>query len=240
MARATQGTGYSLENAEDFGWGSGDLTAERRDLLNRHVVGKSVLDAGCGVGGFVDYLSRLGFEATGLEKHDMFLAVAREKGFGGNYVRSDLSSTLPFRDKTFDTTICLDVLEHVDNDVDTLRELVRVTRQRLVIAVPQKDRWMMPYGLVFSPYRDPTHLRYYTPESLGALVTGAWAARVTVVGEYPIQLQKLALDFLEPRARRPGLSALYRTLFRFLLNRTGPPRMFMNLVATVDLRPAAS
>ena len=240
MARATQGSGYSLENAVEFGWGSGQLTAERLDLLNRHVVGTTVLDAGCGVGGFVEYLSQRGLNATGLEKHEVFLAAAREKGFRGNFVRCDLSSTLPFRDGAFDTTICLDVLEHVENDANAVRELARVTRKRLVIAVPQEDKWMPSYNLIFYPYRDPTHLRYYTPESLGALVTGSWAARVNVFGEYPIKLQTLALDLLVPRAKKPGLSPIYRNLFRFLVNRTGPPTLFMNLVAVVDLRSATS
>jgi SAM-dependent methyltransferase len=237
---AEQDTGYSLENAEEFGWGSGDLTAERRELMHKHVHGKTVLDAGCGVGGFVDYLSRRGFHATGLEKHDFFLAAAREKNFRGDFVRGDLASTLPFRDGAFDTTICLDVLEHVENDANTIRELARVTRQRLVIAVPQEDKWMPSYNLIFYPYRDPTHLRYYTRESLGALVAGSWAARVDVFGEYPIKLQQLAEDLLVPRAKKPGLSPIYRKLFRFLVNRTGPPTLFMNLVAVVDLRSATS
>jgi SAM-dependent methyltransferase len=228
-------TGYSLENARDFGWGSGDLTHERRELLDKHVTGATVLDAGCGVGGFVEYLNRRGFATTGIEKHEMFLVEGRQKGFRGNFVRGDLSRPLPFRDKTFDTTICLDVLEHVDNDVGAVRELARVTRKRLVIAVPQEDKWMTPYGLVFSPYRDPTHLRYYTPEALGELVRGSWASHVTVFGEYPIKFQKLALDFLEPRASGPGLSNVYRKLFRFLVNQTGAPTLFMNLVAIVDL-----
>ena len=238
MAGANKGTGYSLENALEFGWGSGDLTQERRDLLDNHVRGKSVLDAGCGVGGFVEYLSRRGLVATGLEKQETFLAAARQKGFRGSFVRGDLSAPLPFRDGAFDTTICLDVLEHVENDVITLRELVRVTRERLVIAVPQEDKWMTPYGLIFSPYRDPTHLRYYTPETLGELVSGSWAARVDIFGEYPIKFRKLTLDFLEPRTTTPGLSPIYRSLFRFLVSRTGPPTLFMNLIAVVDLRSA--
>jgi SAM-dependent methyltransferase len=229
-------TGYSLDNAREFGWGSGDLTNERRELLDNHVTGATVLDAGCGVGGFVEYLNRRGFEATGLEKHEMFLAEGRQKGFHGNFVCGDLSGPLPFGDKSFDTTICLDVLEHVEDDVNAVHELTRVTRQRLVIAVPQEDKWMMPYGLVFSPYRDPTHLRYYTPDTLGELVSGSWAARINIFGEYPIKFQKLALDFLEPRASGPGLSNVYRKLFRLLVDRTGAPTLFMNLVAVVDLR----
>ena len=240
MARKAQDPGYSVEKALEFGWGSGDLTPERRHLLDTHVRGKSVLDAGCGVGGFVTYLSQRGYSATGLDKHDMFLAVARQKGFRGSFVRGDLASPLPFRDRTFDTTICLDVLEHVEDDVSAVRELVRVTRERLVIAVPQEDKWMPKYGLIFNPYRDPTHLRYYTPESLGELVAGPWAAQVAISGEYRINFKQIALDMLEPRARQPGLSRMYRRLFRFLVNRTAPTQLFFNLVAVIDLRTASA
>ena len=52
--------GYSLENATRFGWNSldGDLLPERAELLRKYVVGKTVLDAGCGGGGFVDELDQ--------------------------------------------------------------------------------------------------------------------------------------------------------------------------------------
>ena len=54
--------GYSLENARAFGWNSvsGDLLPERVELLNKYVVGRTVLDAGCGGGGFVDHLAVYG------------------------------------------------------------------------------------------------------------------------------------------------------------------------------------
>lgn len=240
MSNAIRDTGYSVENALEFGWGSGDLTAERRYLLDTHVRGRTVLDAGCGVGGFVTYLSQRNYDATGLDKHDFFLAVARQKGFRGNFVRGDLSSPLPFRDRTFDTTLCLDVLEHLENDVATFQELVRVTRQRLVIAVPQEDTWMPRYGVIFNPYRDPTHLRYYTRESLGELVTGPWATHVSISGEYLVKVQQMALDLLVPGTRGRGLSSIYRRLFRFLVNRTPPPQIFNNLVAVIDLRTASA
>lgn len=195
-----------------------------------------MLDAGCGGGGFVDYLSRRGFTVTGLEKHRMFLDVGLQKGFQGSFVQCDLSKRLPFRDRSFDTTICLDVLEHVADDSTAIAELARVTRKRLVIAVPHEDTHMADYRLIYYPYRDPTHLRYYSPESLAALVSGDWAARVTVFGEQPILVQNLALDLVVPRSKHWGLSRVYQRLFRFLVNRAGLPGLFINLAAIVDLR----
>ena len=232
--------GYSLENARAFGWNSisGDLLPERVELLNKYVVGRTVLDAGCGGGGFVDHLTRQGFQATGLDTHDVFLRVARERRFKGRFVQADLDGPLPFADGLFDTTICLDVLEHVNDDTYTIRELARVTRRRLVIAVPQEDRWMPRYRLIFYPYRDPTHRRYYTPESLQALATSLGARRVEVFGEQQIPLHSLALQLLHPHSRYPGLTRVYQRLFTFLVLRSSSSPLYQNLAAVVDLEPA--
>ena len=232
--------GYSLENARAFGWNSisGDLLPERVELLNQYVVGRTVLDAGCGGGGFVDHLTRQGFQATGLDTHDAFLRVAREKRFKGRFIQADLDAALPFADGVFDTTICLDVLEHVNDDTYTIRELARVTRRRLVIAVPQEDRWMPRYRLIFYPYRDPTHKRYYTPESLQALATCLGAQRVEVFGEQEIPLQSLALQLLHPHSRYPGLTRVYRRLFTFLVLRSSSSPLYQNLAAVIDFERA--
>src|SRR5438045_5722333 len=119
--------GYSIENARKFGWASigGPLDPEKLETLDKYVVGPRVLDAGCGPGGYVDYVARKGLDATGIDKFPMFLEVAKEKGFQGTYTQGSLTDTLPFADGAFDTTICFDVLEHVDDEV-VLRELARV------------------------------------------------------------------------------------------------------------------
>jgi SAM-dependent methyltransferase len=232
--------GYSLENATIFGWNSisGDLLPERVELLKKYVVGRTVLDAGCGGGGFVDYLARQGFEATGLDKHEVFLQVARQRQFKGRFVQADLARRLPFADGSFDTTVCFDVLEHVADDGQTIRELARVTRRRLVLAVPQADQWMWRYRLIFYPYRDPTHLRYYTPESLRALAASFGPRSVNVFGEQAILLQDLALQLLHPRSRYPLLTRVYQHLFKFLVLRSFSSVLYQNLAAVIDLQPS--
>src|SRR5262249_54960082 len=152
-------------------------------------------------------------------------------------VQADLDDRLPFAAGSFDTTICLDVLEHVANDAHTIRELARVTRRRLVIAVPQEDQWMWRYRLIFYPYRDPTHLRYYTPESLRALATSLGSRQVEVFGEQQIHLQSLALQLLHPRSRYPGLTRIYERLFTFLVLRSSWTVLYQNLAAVIDLQP---
>ena len=228
---------YTLENARLFGWNSvsGNLLPERVDLLKQYVVGTTIFDAGCGGGGFVDYLAGEGFQAVGMDKHAVFLHVARERRFRGTFVQGDLAHRLPFADRSFDTTICLDVLEHVQDDTQTIRELARVTRQRLIVAVPQEDKWMWRYRLIFYPYRDPTHRRYYTPESLRALADSIRPARVAVFGEQKILLQDLALQLLRPRSRFRILTPIYQRLYTFLVLRTYSCVLHQNLAAVIDL-----
>jgi SAM-dependent methyltransferase len=234
--------GYSVENAAQFGWGSitGDLRPERVELLRRYVVGETVLDAGCAGGGFVDYLVRNGFHATGLDKYEMFLNVARLRGLKGRSVRADLATPLPFADASFDTTICFDVLEHVPDDAAALMELARVTKRRLLITVPQEDRWTNRYGLIFSTYRDATHLRYYTPESLKCLSERVHPQRVDIFGEIPIPVRDLARDLIRPQSRYPFLTTVYQRLFAFLLFRNAAPTLFLNLAAAIDVRDPQS
>jgi len=238
VATTDSTAGYSLDSAKEFGWNSltGELLPERRHLLETYVIGSTVLDAGCGGGGFVDYLCKRGFEATGLERHAMFLDVGRQRGFAGAFVSGDLAAPLPFADRTFDTTICLDVLEHVSDDVAAVRELMRVTRRRVIVAVPHKDVWMPSYRLIFYPYRDPTHLRYYTHDSLLYLLQTPRASNVRIFGEQPVLLQDLALDLLKPEGRYAALTRVYQRVFRFLVEHAGQHPIFMNLAAVVDLR----
>ena len=47
---------------------------------------------------------------------------------------------LPFRDREFQTTVCLDVLEHTDNPYVLLQELFRITEDELVVSLP--NNWV--------------------------------------------------------------------------------------------------
>jgi len=91
--------------------------------LRKYVAGK-VLDVGCDEA----HLRTLvpGIEYTGID-------------VGGKPdLRIDLEATerLPFDDRAFDSVLCSDVLEHLDNLHRVFGELARVTRRWLVISLP--------------------------------------------------------------------------------------------------------
>lgn len=230
---------YSLDNARRYRWSSvtGELNPERVARLNACLVGTKVLDAGCGGGAYVEYLARRGFDVTGCDKHMDFLDVARARASLGHYMQEDLTA-LKFPDKTFDFTYCLDVLEHVD-DRAAIRELARVTRKRLLLAVPRTDDLMHRFSLTFFHYSDHTHLRTYTEESFGELLATVNPVRMTVHPELTVPARELTAELLQldqppPPRSKPG-KRLQRRLLDRLLGKAIYRSIPTGLVAVVDL-----
>lgn len=162
---------YSVEQGTSFAWGSltGALSLERLEFLKMHSIEGSLLDAGCAGGAYAKYFSERGAFVTGVDNHDCFLEHAsKHMSPTCNFACANIQR-LPFPDKSFDYSLCLDVLEHVNDDRVALTELIRVTRKKVFIAVPQEDNKLQNYGLTLAPYRDNTHLRYYTLGKLEAL-----------------------------------------------------------------------
>lgn len=80
-----------------------------------------ILDAGCGPGTALIYLSQFG-EVIGVDISDEALILAKKRG---KVIKGDVS-TLPFKDKTFDLVICIDLLYH--KWVNTERAISEITR----------------------------------------------------------------------------------------------------------------
>lgn len=96
---------------------------------------RCILDLGCGTGTMLGYLSRYG-EAQGVDADDAAVEFCQERGIWN--VRQASSLPLPFDDATFDLITAFDVLEHIEDDWGTLRELHRIMRPGglLMMSVP--------------------------------------------------------------------------------------------------------
>jgi SAM-dependent methyltransferase len=235
---------YSLENAKKFSWSSisGDLNPERVAHLENYMVGKKILDAGCGGGAFLEFLCQKGLEVTGIDKYEKFLQVARENGRPGTYVQSDITS-LPFPDKAFDCTYCFDVLEHVD-DRQAIEELIRVTSNRLIVAVPKEDEEMQKFNLTFAHYQDKTHLRNYTDSSLRNLISVHNPSKINIFPELAVPLDQLISERINTllsnyRDPNPFWNLVYKKILHHSLVRlfenTAGSQVYTSLVAVIDL-----
>lgn len=164
---------YYSQNATIFGWGekSATLDKERIKLINQYLLGKKVLDIGCGTGLYVDYLASLGFDAYGVDFVDEFIQEAKKRKKG--IFLKGKAEALPFKDKEFDTCLLLDILEHGD-DLKILKETKRVCRKRILVIVPKKiDKELSNSGVIFRHFIDKTHLREYEDKDLESLSKNA-------------------------------------------------------------------
>lgn len=155
-----------------------------------------ILDAGCGSGRNMIELARLG-TVTGVELSPTSVAVARERDVGE--VLEGSVQALPFPDDHFDLAVCLDVIEHLDEDRSTLSELRRVVRPggELLITVPA-------YPWLWSSHDDINHhrRRYTRATLLAAARAGGWEATRTTHFNALLLPVAVAYRWFERLARR--------------------------------------
>ena len=101
--------------------------------------GKTILDAGCGDGQYMEEIGKYTDSLCGVEIESERAAVARAMT-AREVISCDLSE-MPFVDEFFDIIFCNEVLEHTDDDVTVLKEFRRVLKEDgcLVMYVP--NRW---------------------------------------------------------------------------------------------------
>jgi ubiquinone/menaquinone biosynthesis C-methylase UbiE len=110
-------------------------------VLSYVMPGMKVLDAGCGDGVLSLMMAEKGAVVTGTDLSvpniDSSKHRAREAGLEHkvSFMVADLEN-LPFEDNTFDLVVSSHVLEHIPDFDKGLREVMRVTKSRAVVAIP--------------------------------------------------------------------------------------------------------
>jgi SAM-dependent methyltransferase len=165
---------------------------ERRlQLMRRYagLEGKRILDIGCGVGAFVRRLREFSPEVVGTDIDRESVLRGTDEGVAGLCLA--VGESMPFRGGVFDIIILHEVLEHVDNDRETMREAARL---------------LAPGGkvIVFCPNR------LYPFETHGVFIGKRY-----VFGNVPLvnYLPDAVRNRLVPHARaytRRGLRRVYR------------------------------
>jgi 2-polyprenyl-3-methyl-5-hydroxy-6-metoxy-1,4-benzoquinol methylase len=138
-----------------------DINPLRLDWIDRAVglVGKKVLDVGCGGGILAESMAARGAAVTGIDLSDKALAVARlhllESGQKADYRKiaaEELAADMP---ASFDVVTCLEMLEHVPDPASTVRACARLVRPggTVFLLHPQ------PQSEVLSVCRDRRRIR---------------------------------------------------------------------------------
>ena len=150
--------------------------AESNELLNAlpfSLVGKHVLDFGCGPGALSLMLAERKAHVTALDRDVELLCCAKREA-EGRRVRIDFRHTagdcLPFRHARFDLVVASHVLAHVPVIDRTLCELHRVTVPGGVLAVINPNRWnwllRVPSNVMRGYRSDPTAKWAFTARGL--------------------------------------------------------------------------
>ena len=113
---------------------------ERRlGIVREHIAleNRTILDVGCGLGMYTAAFRRYSADVYGVEVERERAVQATERAKG---VAQAVGEALPFPDNTFSVVFSHEVLEHVADDRQVVREAVRVTRPGgyLVVFVPNR------------------------------------------------------------------------------------------------------
>jgi len=150
--------------------------------------GKKVLDVGCGDGYFALYVKEKFGRTYGAEIAQEAAHVAQKQGLFTTVM--DLNSSLSYKDNTFDTVTCLDVIEHLLDPVSLLTEIYRVLMPdgQLVLTTPNIRYLRNLYKLIFKgkfPHTTPDtfvwgggHLHFFTRKDIYGLLAEVGFKRI--------------------------------------------------------------
>jgi ubiquinone/menaquinone biosynthesis C-methylase UbiE len=131
---------------------------------------KSILDAGCGDGVFLNHLTNHYDKVIGMDISKEGLAHVKTET-----IVSDIDS-IPFNDSTFDLITSLEVLEHLPYKTynKALSELQRVSKKYIIISVPNNEN--IENSLVICPccycrFNPNFHMHSFNSETLKNLFT---------------------------------------------------------------------
>jgi len=111
-----------------------DINPLRCNFIDLHspVVGKQILDVGCGGGLVCEGLSHRGAILTGIDMGDTPLSVAKlhalETGLQIDYRKITVEELAQEKPETFDMVTCLEMLEHVPDPAAVVQACAKLTK----------------------------------------------------------------------------------------------------------------
>ena len=134
------------------------------------VMGKKILDLGCGDGALSYVLARRGADVVGIDNEPLGIEFA-EKNLASKNHNHDLkykfvvasAYELPFPDQSFDFVVHCEVIEHLQQPEKMLAEASRVLKRGGLFILTT------PHRLTESPH-DPNHVREFFPGQIKGLL----------------------------------------------------------------------
>ena len=188
----------------------------RRETLNRFLADHAparakLLDIGCGLG---DVLAGLtgDFEMFGFDYAASNVRIASRRLKRKAEICQASIYELPYESSSMDVGICLEVLEHIEDDARAVREIARVLKPGgfLVAAVPYTYYWPQYKAMM-------GHFRHYTRESFARLMNDNGLRTEAYLPNYPNWHQTYTRRYAMIRAQASTVGRLLgrSTLYTF-------------------------
>jgi len=187
----------------------------------RSKAGSSILDLGCGFGAYGSALIDDGRKCVGCDVNLEYLRAADKR-----LPVVNVDTSLPFRDRSFDSVMIFEVIEHVANVEGILAEAFRIARKNVLVTVPNSENIerMKANDVTYAHMLSSDHLHFFDPESLEHLLR-RYSSDVSIEQSDPIY----PFWFVERSLPFYGLKMLFRL---GLLK----PRFFSRLYAVASVR----
>lgn len=138
------------------------------NVVKQSSSGKKILDYGCGVGDFLDFVRQKNYQIEGFEPNENALKIAQSKL--GDVVNNQ---SILDRNQNYDIITLWHVLEHIPNRDEIFQSLIDhlYPNGTLIVAVPNHlSHDAQYYGEHWAAYDVPRHLWHFNPESMKTYV----------------------------------------------------------------------
>jgi SAM-dependent methyltransferase len=140
----------------------------------------TVIDVGCGDGGFIGFVARRGAEVIFIDQDAARLAgtetrIKQSQARAYRAIQSDCDP-IPLDDGTGDLVICTEVLEHVPDPAKFLDEVIRIAKPgaQLLISVPdERSEQLVSVTAPPECFQVPNHIRMFSAQAFESLIRGA-------------------------------------------------------------------
>jgi ubiquinone/menaquinone biosynthesis C-methylase UbiE len=149
----------------------------------RQHAGSTILDLGCGYGAYSAALVKEGMKCVGCDVNLDYLKKASQHGLPV----VNVDTKLPFLNRSFDSVVMFEVIEHVPDIKGILAEAFRVARKNVLITVPNSegiDR-MKANDVTYAHMLSSDHVHFFDPASFRNLLE-PYSTQVTIERSDPI------------------------------------------------------
>lgn len=132
--------------------------------FDKYLMGE-ILEVGCGIGNFTQTLSKYGkVFAIDIDKNQLE-GIKNNKKMNTGYGDIEKGEYF-FKKKTFDTVVCINVLEHIEDDMKALSHIYKLLKKggNLILLVPIHQ---FLFGEID---KSIDHFRRYNPEDLKKII----------------------------------------------------------------------